>query len=577
MLRELRIKNLAIIEDLSLSFSEGLNILSGETGAGKSIIIGALTLLLGGKASPDMIRSAEEATEVEALFDVGSHKLINHQLEGWGIAKDESLLMKRVISRTGKSKSFINGNLATLQMLGQLGVDLISISGQHEHQTLLQADKHIDVLDEFGSLLPLREQVEKGYRRFLDISRRLNDLEVLEREKVQRKEFLNFQLKEIGEAHLGVGEEEKKREERRILSHAQRLIELSSSAYDTIYQNPDSAIERLRESLAKLKMIVAIDYSTNPLFSALETTLYQTEELSHALKEYSQKISFDTRRLEEVEARLDEIDKLKKKYGGSFEDVLRHQKEAKRELEKIESNEEELTRIKKEKQDVEEETLRLALSLSQRRGEEASILSAKVENELGSLGMKKTIFKVRLVQGGAGAQGSALKGVAMGGLRITDKGSDVVEFLVGPNPGEGLRPIAKVASGGELSRIILALKRIVSRRKGASTLIFDEVDSGIGGATAEVVGAKLKGIARQQQTLCITHLPQIASFADQHQSVFKKVEKRRTTVFIKKLDSPEEREEEIARMLGGTTITAKTRVHAREMLKLARRKAQEAE
>jgi len=575
MLRELHIRDFAIIDDLSLSFVKGLNILSGETGAGKSIIMGALTLLLGGRASTEMIRSKEKEAVAEASFDVEIQSPISHQLESWGIEGNESLLVKRMVSRTGKSKAFINGNMATLQMLRQLGTGLISISGQHEHQILLQADKHIDILDDFGNLYPLRDKVELGYRRFLEISRRLDDLRGLEEDKLQKKELLCFQIKEIGEAHIRPEEEEELRGEEKILGSAQKIIELTNSAYGIIYQNPGSAIERLRESMSVLKGVVNIDDSTIPFFSTLETAMFQLEDAAHSLREYMQKVDFDQGRLEEIGVRLDEISRLKRKYGGSLEEVIRFQKKAENELEQIKLSREEQGRLKEEEQDIKEKLIQYSLELSKSRKRVASILSKKVEGELNSLGMRKTIFKVSIEKEKTTdvVQGS----VQLKGVKITEKGVDEVEFLISPNTGEALRPLAKIASGGELSRIILALKRVVAQERGSPTLIFDEVDSGIGGATAEVVGKKLKEISRNQQTLCITHLPQIASFADLHQSVYKEVQNGRTTTFVRKLGTAREREEEVARMLGGATVTAKTREHAREMLKIARRRVREAQ
>ena len=574
MLRDLHIKNFAIIENLDLSFSEGLNILSGETGAGKSIIVGALTLLLGGRVATEMIRSSEEEAVVEALFDIEHDSPINQQLEAGGVKRDENLLVKRVVTNAGKSKVFINGSLATRQMLSQLGKNLISISGQHENHTLLQADKHIDVLDEFGGLISLREQMECSYREFLEISRRLDDLETLESTKDERKELLHFQIKEIEDACLEGGEEERHRKEREVLNCAQRLDELTGSAYDTIYQGQDSATEHLRKSLKNLKGVVAIDETATPLFNTIETILYQLEDVAHSLKGYMQKITFDERRLEDIEIRLGEINRLKRKYGESLEEVIRYQEKVKKELCEIESNEEDKNRLKKELQEKEEKMMRLALELSEKRGQAAALLKKKVEEELCSLGMGKTVFEVKQEKGREGTKDSLKRGAPPGEIKVSEKGLDVIEFLISPNPGEGLRPLARIASGGELSRIVLALKRIITREKGNATVVFDEVDSGIGGATAEVVGMKLKGISRWQQILCITHLPQIASFADRHQSIFKRVRNGRTTTLVKKLDSPKEREEEIARMLGGAKITTRTREHAREMLKSAQRKMQ---
>lgn len=573
MLQELRIENFAIIDQLTLSFSNGLNVLSGETGAGKSIIVGALSLLLGGRASPDMIRSSKEEATVEAVFDMEPDSLISHQLEARGIQTDETLLLKRIVSRSTKSRAFINGSLATLQMLNEVGMNLISISGQHENQTLLQVDKHIDLLDEFAGLTSLREQMESQYKEHLDVSRRLLALKVLESKKDERKALLCFQIKEIEDAQLKTDEEQQHREEREVIRHAQRLIELTEPAYNTIYQSQDSATERLREALAKLKGVVAIDASTKPLYEGLETTLYQVEDAAHTLKGYMQRIDFDSGRLDDIEMRLDEISKLKKKYGESIDEVLRYQVRAKNELGQIESNEEEQGKLEKQLQALEAKMMTVAMRLSEKRAQAAQALKAKVEDELRSLGMKKIVFEVTHDQEKEETKDSDRGGVCIDGFKLTEKGLDAIEFLICPNPGEDLRPLAKIASGGELSRIVLALKRIITQKKGRATIVFDEVDSGIGGATAEVVGSKLKAISHQQQILCITHLPQIATFADIHQSIFKKVLKGRTNTFVRTLHSQKEREEEIARMLGGTTITTRTREHAREMLQSAQRKA----
>jgi DNA repair protein RecN (Recombination protein N) len=493
-------------------------------------------------------------------------------LEAWGVTAEDGLLAKRVVSRSGKGKAFINGSLATLQMLGQLGMGLISISGQHEHQTLLREDRQIDILDLFGNLASLREEVEGGHKKLLEVSRRLHDLRELEKGKTQRKELLCFQIKEVGDANLKPEEEERLREEEKILSNAQKLAELTGTAYDAVYQSPGSAMERLRETLAALKGVVAVDDSTKPIFSALETALFQLEDTAHSLGDYMQKIEDDQGLLEEIEIRLDEINKLKKKYGGTLEEVIHHKEKAEKELAQIELNEEELLKREEEEWALREKVMQHAMELSKKRGRVASLLSKKMEGELESLGMKKAVFKVKLEKIREKADGEEPESSPPGGFRLTEKGVDMVEFLVCPNPGEEMKPLAKIASGGELSRVVLALKRIAAQEGGSATLVFDEVDSGIGGATAEVVGRKLKNVARRQQTLCITHLPQIASFADFHQSIYKKMEGGRTTTLVKKLDSLKEREEEIARMLGGTNITTKTREHAREMLKVAKQR-----
>jgi DNA repair protein RecN (Recombination protein N) len=569
MLRELRIKDFAIIDTLNLSFSEGLNVLSGETGAGKSIIVGALSLLLGGRASTEMVRSSKETAAIEALFECAPQGPVAASLKRWEIDWDDYLVLKRVVSCTGKSKAFINGAGATLQMLNQLGADLLGITGQHEHQSLLAVDKHIDILDTFGNLHPLRGRVEQGYRKLFSLHRRLNDLKERERDKVQRGEFLRFQLKEIEDANLSEGEDASLRKERAILANAQKLMALTGEAYDLIYHRQGSVLEHLRESLAKLKEVRATDGSVAALTSTLETVFYQTEDVGYALKEYQQKINCDPDRLEVVEGRLDEINRIKKKYGDSLEEIDRQREQLAQELDELESSEAMVGQLTKEIHQIEKETAHIATQLSRKRADAASRLSERTREELGSLGMKKAHFKVELAQE-PGRKGTATQeSLPLGTFTLTPKGIDTIEFFFGPNPGEGLRPLVKIASGGELSRIALALKKIVTQKKLAATLVFDEVDSGIGGATAEVVGKKLKEISHFQQTICITHLPQIASFADVHQIISKKLAGGRTTTSVQKLESPEERAEEVARMLGGTTITTKTREHAREMLKKA--------
>jgi DNA repair protein RecN (Recombination protein N) len=348
---------------------------------------------------------------------------------------------------------------------------------------------------------------------------------------------------------------------------------LTGEAYDLIYRRQGSALEHLRESLARLKEVRTIDGSLDELTATLETVFYQTEDLGHALKGYQEKINVDPGRLEDVEGRLDEINRIKKKYGNTLEEIYRYREQLARELEELESNEAMVAQLTKEVQEVEKKTAGSAAQLSRKRSGAASRLDKKTKEEFLSLGMKKALFKVELSQKTGREETATQEGLPLGTLTLTPKGIDTVEFFFGPNQGEGLRPLAKIASGGELSRIALALKKIVTQKKLAATLVFDEVDSGIGGATAEVVGKKLKEISRFQQTICITHLPQIASFADVHQTICKKLAGGRTTTSVQKLESPEERAEEVARMLGGTTITTKTREHAREMLKRAQASA----
>jgi DNA repair protein RecN (Recombination protein N) len=568
MLRELRISNFAIIDNLNITFSEGLNVLSGETGAGKSIIVGALGLLLGGRASVEMIRATADEAVVEALFEGEADGALGRKLDEWGVAGNDQLVIRRLISKSGKSRAYINSGIATLQMLNQLGAELIAVSGQHEHQTLLLVDKHIDMLDEFGALTPLRDEVTGAYRRLVGIRQRTRELEALEGDKQRRSELLRFQIGEIDQAAVRPGEEDELREEKKILTHAQKLIDLAGAVYNAIYTGEEAILGGLREAMARLKEIAGIDASMAAAFASLETSFYQIEDVARSLEEYLQRIHFDAGRLEAVETRLSEIQALRKKYGPSLEELFLYRDRARRDLEGMASSEAELAGLKQEQQELGAKVLERARMLSAKRAESAVRLSGMVGSELASLGMKKARFSAEVRQARGPARSETDDLIPLGDCRLSEKGIDEVEFYFGPNPGEGLKPLAKIASGGELSRLVLAIKKIVAG--GSATLIFDEVDSGIGGAVAEVVGRKLKEIAGRQQTICITHLPQIASFADRHHSISKMTRQGRTVTLVKDLDSLKDREDEVARMLGGATITTKTREHAREMLRAAR-------
>jgi len=567
VLTELHIKNFAIIDQLTISFPRGLTILSGETGAGKSIIIGALNLLLGGRASADLIRSSEEEASVKAIFDISHRSSLAQRLTDWGMeVGDDSLLIRRIISRSGKGKTFIGNHLATINMLGNLGEELINISGQHEHQLLLKPDQHLEIVDAFGELMPLRNSYASHFHQLLSLTRELNALIQAKQRRGERIELLRFQIKEITDANLHPGEEEQLREERSILNSSEKLFQTTKKAYETIYADKGSVLEQLKNALRELKEPSQIDARLSPLFSTLESSVFQVEDLALSLRDYYQKIEFDPGRLEEIESRLAEIHALKKKYGETIEKILAYREKAESELKELTESGEKIEELKGAQEKLDKETLELALRLSQERKKSAAVLKEKVEKELASLGMKKTVFEVKAA--GASAKGEGRENIIIGNHSLHEKGMDDLEFLISPNPGEELKPLSRIASGGELSRIILALKRIIAQEEEVSTLIFDEVDAGIGGATAEVVGRKLKEISRRHQVLCITHLPQIACFADTHYSITKETRKGRTFTLLKKLES-EARIEELSRMLGGKEITIKTREHAREMLSSA--------
>ena len=565
MLSELTIKSFAIIDELTLSFSEGLNVLSGETGAGKSIIINAINLIQGRRTSADIIRSDEEEAIVDALFDISDNNTILNKIDGLGIEKEESLVIKRVISHSGKNKVFINGGLATLGMLAGIGEDLIAISGQHESQLLLNPERHIDILDDFGSLHYLREKVGTLFKRLLKLRNELVDLTHAADKRAERESLLDFQRNEIERANLKVGEDEDIKREKDILINSEKLLEYSNHAYNTIYGAKESVLENLKAVKNNIKEISKIDSSLGKLYDAMESSIIELEDIALSLRDYAQKIEFDPAKLEEVEQRLLEINKLKKKYGSTIEEIIQYKDRIQRELKDILNSEDTITNLKNELHDTEMEILKMAEDLSDKRRTTAEKLKNSIEKELWSVGMEKTVFEVGIKNHRFNTRGNLDENVDIGDLRITGKGIDDVELLLSPNPGESPKALSRIASGGELSRVILALKSILAQKGGVETLIFDEVDAGIGGRVADIVGQKLKSLSKFHQVICITHLPQIARFADTHYNISKKVKDGRTATSVRRLDK-EERIGEIARMLAGAEITETVKDHAREMI-----------
>ncbi|MBU2054613.1 MAG: DNA repair protein RecN [Proteobacteria bacterium] len=559
MLKELNIRNFAIIDELQVTFAGGLNIISGETGAGKSIIIGAVGLLLGDRANADMIRSFEDSAVVEALFDVGGQEKLQREIREMGFVDGEDLVVRRVVSRSGKNRVYINGALAPLSSLAALGESLINICGQHEHQLILNPESHADVLDEFGELLTLRSAYREAYDRYRSLNERRRALEELRRKKEEREDLLRFQMGEISGACVRAGEDAALAEEKKVLANVQRLMDFASAAYETLYGKSGSVLAELRGAAAAVKEIRKIDASLGVAGEDLDEIYYRLEDAAFVLRDYQKRLSFEPAHLEEVDERLELLGRLKRKYGGTLETVLKRQAEAEGELANIASLEEETEVLTREIAREKERVLKAAGDLSVKRRAAAAALEAAVEAEIRTLRMANArfavIFRDPLTRGGE--------------EQLNEKGADDLEFYLSANVGEEMKPLRGIASGGELSRIMLALKKVLARTGSVGTIVFDEVDSGIGGATAEIVGQKLREVARHHQILCITHLPQIACCGDRHYLVAKRVAGERTNTSVVLL-AEEGRQEEIARMLGGVEMTEKTREHAREMLVAAR-------
>ncbi len=563
MLTELTIRNFAIIDELRVAFAEGLNILTGETGAGKSIIIGAVNLLLGDRASGDMIRTSEDSATVEAFFDLDGQGAIVGMLKEWGVHNGDELIVKRIISRSGKNRVYINGNAATLAMLSCLGESLMNICGQHEHQVLLKEENHVEILDEFGELIPLRREYVVVYQDVQAFKEKIRELENLNRRKLDREEFIKFQLGEIDDVNPQSGEDDRLAEERKILSNVQKLADLAGFAHEALYGGEGAILEKIRAVMDAVRDIRRIDARLAVSEEEFAANYYQIEETAFILRDYAKGLSFDPGRLEDIDERLERLGRLKRKHGGNLEAVLSKKAEMECELKQILSVDEELERVSDKLSSSRGKMEAKAALLSKARKASALKLQKAVEKEIHTLRMEGARFEVVFQDGPPEGQEE----------RYTGSGMDNIAFYLSTNPGEALKPLNRVASGGELSRVVLAIKKVLSGTGFAGTIVFDEVDSGIGGATAEIVGEKIREVAGHHQVLCITHLPQIACFADRHYRVAKRVEGEKTLTSVEVL-SDSERLEEMARMLGGVDVTETTRKHAREMLAGACRRPQ---
>ena len=570
MLSELHIRDFAIIDELKISFSKGLNVLTGETGTGKSIIINAVNMILGDKASDDLIRTSARGGIVEALFDIAGNEELGAKMREKGFDIKESIVMKRIISRGGKSRVFINGGLATLALLSAISEEFLNIYGQHEHQSLQRLERHIDILDEFGGLMEVRSIYQDRFRRLIQIQKELRELKAHEERISRERELMTFQLGEIESAKLQPGEDHNLVEERKVLMNAEKLVEYSQGAEHILYSGEGSVVEKLNGVLERVRELVQIDPLVSPFVHSLESAMYQLEDAALSLRSYGQKVEANPERLDEIEARLDEITRLKRKYGQTLDDIFAFKRKVEVELGKMATSKDRAGELESEEMKLQEEILSLAKGLSEKRRTTARRLEGEVEKELADLDMGKTRFHVQIEGAGNGAAKEPHGDLRIGAFHLTGKGMDTVEFLISPNIGEALKPLSKIASGGELSRIMLAMKSIFAEMGTGQTLIFDEVDAGIGGATAEVVGRKLHALSKRHQVLCVTHLPQIACFADAHHYVSKETKQGRTITRVKRLEG-DGIADEIARMLGGVKITSRTRAHAREMIENTKR------
>lgn len=554
MLAELRIKNFALIDELHLSFEPGFTVLTGETGAGKSLLIDAISLLVGGRGSSEQIRSGAEEAQLEAAFHLpDAHPVLRRLREAGAIAAgDSELILKRVLSRTGRHRIYLNGSLCPLRTLEDLGGTLVDIHGQHEQQSLLSAAAQMEAVDAFGSIEGVREEYQASYRRWKSCLAELESTRRAGADRGQREDFLRFQFQEIDQASLSSDEDTQLHAERQRLLHAHRLRELAERVYAELQGDEQGVLTRLGRMGRLLGELEQTDQTMGDCLELVTGPTIQLKELAGRIRLYADQMDADPARQNEVESRLDLIQRLKKKYGGTIDEVLAARDRARTELRAVEESD---SRIEERVAAVGEAFKRLqelAQRLSKKRKETSRRLTESVRAELDVLKMEPASFEVSVSKAGEEEE-------------FGPAGVDRVEFLLASNAGEPPRPLARVASGGELSRIMLALKTVLAERDHVPVLVFDEIDTGMGGAAAATMGMRLRKLGSYHQLFCITHLAQVASQAEHHFLVSKGTDNRRTSTGAVLLDA-KGREDEIARMLGGTTVTKKIRETAAELI-----------
>jgi DNA repair protein RecN (Recombination protein N) len=563
MLTELRVSNFALIEDLTINFGAGLNILSGETGAGKSIVIGAINLLLGERAAAEQIRQGQENAYVEGIVSLEPDlkREVDSFLENAGIAITDELIIAREVFSNGRSVARINSRAVPLSLLKELGQLLVDLHGQHQHQSLLRSEQHIELLDSFGgdNISSARNRLAELHKKRQVFQKELSELGVNSGERERRLDVYAFQFKEIKEAGLNPGEDEELIQRERVLANAEKLCSLIAQAYTDIYTGEEDGpiealIDRLKRSSHLITEAATIDNNLNPLLELLESAFAQLEEVSHDLRDYQAKLEFDPTELAAIQDRINQVNSLKRKYGSSIEDVLAYAEQVEKEMERLQNSEAMAEKLEKNIYEVENQMKDESMFLRSLRQATAAQLEKLLEGCLKELALPNACFEVKFT-----AKDS-----------FSSKGMDQIEFLFSANRGEDVKPLTKIISGGEVSRVMLALKTILARQDLVPTLIFDEVDSGIGGATVQAVAEKLAHLAQHHQVMCVTHSPQIAAMGDSHFHLYKETVGERTLTKAAKLSSDNIREE-LARMLDGASIDQVSLQHVDSLMERAKR------
>ena len=547
MLSLLHIENIAVIESADISFDQGFNILTGETGAGKSIVIDAISAILGERAYRDMIRTGAGKASVRAVFtDVPEF--------GWfaenGVEYDPETIVQREIYLDGKNVCRVNGTLVTVSILRKLGIQLINIHGQHDSASLFDENNHLQFLDDFAVNEDLRQQYSTAYETVAKLRREIDSLTMDESEKLRRMETLRFQIEEISKAELEAGEDETLESRRKLLQNAEKLAAGMNDAVETVYggEDTDGAAVLLAQAERSLARIAKYDDSIAVLHDRIADLMYQVQDAAEELKDARDDLAYSSDELEQIESRLDVIHRLRRKYGATCADILDYLERAKQELDEIEFSDDHLERLKGKLSKAEKTAWAAAKALRENRKKTAVELSSRILTELAQLDMPRVQFQCEFSE-----------------LDLTPNGADAVAFYMSANAGEALKPLSKVASGGELARIMLAMKNVLAEQDQIATLIFDEVDTGVSGRAAQKVAEKLRSVARNKQVLCVTHLPQLAALANTHLLIAKAEREGRTYTTVTPLDI-EGRKRELARIIGGTNITETTLKSAEEML-----------
>lgn len=555
LLSELSIKNFAIIEALSISFEKGLTVLTGETGAGKSIIIDAIHLLIGGRGSAEFVRHDEEKAEIEGLFQLDDHHPCYRKAMELGIEIEEGMVvLRRDISRTGKSVCRINGKLVTISTLREIGSTLVDIHGQLEHQELMDETRHLKLLDQFGleEISLSLEEYQQVFRRYEHTLQNLTSLSKNDQQTAHRLDLIQFQFEEIQKADLKLHEDEELVEEKRKLGNFERVFEAIQSSYNAL-NGEQKGLDWIGMVMGHLEDAAALDSNYKETFETVSNCFYQLEDATHLLGNELEGLEYDPQRINEIEDRLNEINHLKRKYGKTINEIVEYAAKIEEEIETLLNKETHIDQLEKELASISNDLTLEAKQLTELRHKWAEKLTKLIHKELKELYMSKTVFEIRF---------------ELDSQHFTKNGVDYVEFYISTNPGEPLKPLSKVASGGELSRIMLALKSIFSKHQGVTSIIFDEVDTGVSGRVAQAMAEKIYKVAKDSQVLCISHLPQVAAMADTHLFISKVIKGGRTKTFVSPLKI-EEKIKEIGRMISGVEITDLTKKHAEELLNLA--------